>query len=131
MTKKVAKIPAISRFVLVPWCINDDPQNPGQISSRTRPHDACQGRQPRSPGSDVTATANNNNFRQVFQQNTEASFKSDVALKHTRGQRPAEEQPQKERRTPARAKKQDQQQVPLFLTLFHGIVPSSNEMSLL
>ena len=66
MTKKVAKIPAISRFVLVPWCINDDPQNPGQISSRTRPHDACQGRQPRSPGSDVTATANNNNFDRFF-----------------------------------------------------------------
>ena len=37
----------------------------------------------------VTATANTNNFRQVFQQNSKFSFKSDAALKHARGQRPA------------------------------------------
>ena len=76
--------------------MDDDLQNPGQISSRTRPYDACQGRQARNPGSDVTATADVNNFQQVFQQNTKNSFNSDVALKHARGQRPAKKQPQKE-----------------------------------
>ena len=52
-------------FVPILWHLDDDLQNPKRISSRTRPHDACQGRQARSPGSDVTATADVNSFQQV------------------------------------------------------------------
>ena len=60
MTKQVTEK---LRFVLVSWYADDDPQNPARFSSQTRPHDACQGRQARIPGSDVTATADVNNFR--------------------------------------------------------------------
>ena len=61
MSKKVAEKHG---SVLVSWYVDDDPQKPKWFTSRTRPYDACQGRQARRPGSDVTATADvNNSFK--------------------------------------------------------------------
>ena len=44
-------------LVLVPCGVDDDPQQSQRCRFQTRPDAACQGRQARSPGSDVTATA--------------------------------------------------------------------------
>ena len=48
-----------------------------------QPDAACQGRQTRSPGSDVTTTAHNENF------DAKIRSESDVALEHVKGERPA------------------------------------------
>ena len=44
-------------LVLVPCGVDDDSQQSQRCRFQTRPDAACQGRQARSPGSDVTATA--------------------------------------------------------------------------
>ena len=80
----------------------------------------------------VTATTDINSFRLAFQQHTKNSFKSDVALKHAFGQRPAKKAASTEiEKPPARAKKATPAASTAILTFFHGIVPFSNEISLL
>ena len=64
---------------------------------QTRPDAACQGRQARSPGSDVTATAH----VKIFE--AKNSFKSDVALKHAPDKGPVKKKAdQKSEIAPAR-----------------------------
>ena len=100
-------------LVLVPCGVDDDPQQSLRCRFQTRPDAACQGRQARSPGSDVTATAHVN-FR------SKNSFKSDVALKHAPDERPVKKADQKSEIAPAR---DDEKRRRRKQSLEHGDVP--------
>ena len=58
-------------------------------SFQTSPDAACQGRQARSPGSDVTASSGTAISTDIFRNFVKNSFKSDVALKHAQDEVPA------------------------------------------
>ena len=66
-----------------PGSLDDDRQQSVWCSSQMQPDAACQGRQARSPGSDVTTTAHNEIF------DAKIRSKSDVVLEHVKGERPA------------------------------------------
>ena len=76
-----------------------------------QPEAACQGRQARSPGSDVTASSgtaiSTMNF-DMFRNFVKISFKFDVALKHAQDEVPVKKAPQKIRnRRPRRTRTGD------------------------
>ena len=90
-------------------------------------HDACQGRQARNPGSDVTATAGTNSFQQVapkFRSNLTWHLNmlavKDLPRSHKK----------ESKKTPARARGEQTVANTIFRTELHEIVPSIHEMSL-
>ena len=71
-------------------------------SFQTSPDAACQGRQARSPGSDVTAssgTATSTGF-DMFRNFAKNSFKFDVALKHAQDEVPVRKSTPKNQKSP-------------------------------
>ena len=91
-------------------------------------HDACQGRQARNPGSDVTATAGTNSFQQVI-----PKFRSNLtwhlnmlAFKDL----PRSPEGESRKRTPARARRERTVANTIFRTELNEIVPLIHEMSL-
>ena len=92
---------------------------------------ACQGRQARSLGSDVTASSGTAISADMFRNFVKNSFKFDVALKHAQDEVPAKKAPQKSRNRRSRQTSTGDDKKTSPTHTEHGIVSISRRYPLL